>query len=136
MSSNVRHIRLETMTDNNAVQQVLPILFRKIVRLLIGTVSFPVVAELLKSIYVEEATRKLKKSDTKPTKTTPHRKKLKNSQTRLTIAVKRRSPHRVPPTTHNRRLDLATGDWEPATLPVDASVRSRAAALNPQPGSG
>ena len=68
MSSNPHHIRHETMTENNAVRQVLPLLFRKIVRLLIGTISFPVLADLLKSIYVDEARRKLENSGSKPTK--------------------------------------------------------------------
>jgi len=67
MSINPDHIRLETMTDNSAVQQMLPLLFRKIVRLLIGTISFPVLADLIKSIYVEEAKRKLKLTGSKPT---------------------------------------------------------------------
>lgn len=56
------------MTDNNAVQQVLPLLFKKIVRLLIGTISFPALSDLLRSIYVEEAKLKLERSGTKPTK--------------------------------------------------------------------
>lgn len=56
------------MTENNAVRQVLPLLFRKIVRLLIGTISFPVLTDSLKTIYVEEAKRKLIKSGSKPTK--------------------------------------------------------------------
>jgi len=68
MSSNPDHIRLEMMTENSAVHQVLPLLFRKIVRLLIGTISFPVLVELLKSLYVEEAEKKLEQSGSKPTK--------------------------------------------------------------------
>ena len=55
------------MTDNSAVQHMLPLLFRKIVRLLIGTISFPILADLIKSIYVEEARRKLKLTGSKPT---------------------------------------------------------------------
>ena len=68
MSSNPDNIRLEMMTENSAVHQVLPILFRKIVRLLIGTISYPVLVELLKSLYVEEAEKKLTRSGSKPTK--------------------------------------------------------------------
>jgi len=68
MSSNPDNIRLEMMTENSAVHQVLPLLFRKIVRLLVGTISFPVLADLLKSLYVEEAERKLELSGSKPTK--------------------------------------------------------------------
>ena len=67
MSSNPDHIRLEMMTENSAVHQVLPLLFRKIVRLLVGTISFPVLLDLLKSLYVEEAGRKLEQSGSKPT---------------------------------------------------------------------
>jgi hypothetical protein len=68
MSINPDNIRLEMMTENSAIHQVLPLLFRKIVRLLVGTISFPVLAELLKSLYVEEAERKLEQSGSKPTK--------------------------------------------------------------------
>jgi len=68
MSSNPDNIRLEMMTENSAVHQVLPLLFRKIVRLLIGTISYPVLVELLKSLYVEEAEKKLIRSGSKPTK--------------------------------------------------------------------
>jgi hypothetical protein len=68
MSSIPQHIRHEMMTENSAVHQVLPLLFRKIVRLLIGTISYPVLVDLLKSLYVEEAERKLERSDSKPTK--------------------------------------------------------------------
>ena len=68
MSSNPDHIRIGMMTENSAVHQVLPLLFRKIVRLLVGTISFPVLAELLKSLYIDEAERKLERSGSKPTK--------------------------------------------------------------------
>ena len=68
MSSNPDHIRIEMMTENSAVHQVLPLLFRKIVRLLVGTISFPVLVDLLKSLYVEEAERKLERGGSKPTK--------------------------------------------------------------------
>ena len=68
MSSNPDHIRIEMMTEYSAVHQVLPLLFRKIVRLLVGTISFPILADLLKSLYVEEAERKLEQSGSKPTK--------------------------------------------------------------------
>jgi len=68
MSSNLNQFRQEIMNENNAVHQVLPILLRKVVRLLIGTISFPALAEMLKSIYVEEAKRKLTRTNSKPTK--------------------------------------------------------------------
>ena len=68
MSASPQLIRHEMMTENNAVLQVLPLLLRKIVRLLIGTISFPILADLLRSMYVEEAKRKLEKSGSRPTK--------------------------------------------------------------------
>ena len=48
----------------NAVGLVL----RRIVRLMIGTVSFPALVEILKTIYVEEAEKKIKRTGSKPTK--------------------------------------------------------------------
>jgi hypothetical protein len=56
------------MVENNSIYQILPTVFRKIVRLIIGSVSFPVVADMLKSIFVEEAKRKLELGGSRPTK--------------------------------------------------------------------
>jgi hypothetical protein len=47
---------------------VLPLLLRKIVRLLIGTISFPALVEMIRSIYVEEGIKKLESGGSKPTK--------------------------------------------------------------------
>ena len=43
-------------------------MFRKVVRLVIGSVSLPAIYEILKSIYVEEAEKKLQREGSKPTK--------------------------------------------------------------------
>jgi hypothetical protein len=43
-------------------------MFRKVVRLVIGSVSLPAIYDILKSIYVEEAEKKLLRDGSKPTK--------------------------------------------------------------------
>ena len=55
-------------TDAHSIAEVLPILLRKIVRLLVGTISFPALVDILKAIYVEEGHNKLERAGTKPTK--------------------------------------------------------------------
>jgi hypothetical protein len=54
--------------DAKSIADVLPLLLKKIVRLLVGTISFPALVDMLRSIYVEEGKRKLERSNSKPTK--------------------------------------------------------------------
>ncbi len=54
--------------EAKAIAKVLPLVLRRIVRLIIGTIPFPAIAEMLKSIYVEQAQKKLMKEGTNPTK--------------------------------------------------------------------
>lgn len=54
--------------DARSVTSLLSRVFRKVVRLVIGTISFPTLMDILKAIYVEEAQRKLSREGTKPTK--------------------------------------------------------------------
>ena len=54
--------------DSKSITHVLSRVFRKVVRLLIGTVSLPALVDILKSIYVEEAQKKLVREGAKPTK--------------------------------------------------------------------
>ena len=68
MPGNSAQNQQGALVDSSSIHQVLPAVFRKIVRLVIGTVSFPVLTEMLKSIYVEEAKRKLEQSGSKSTK--------------------------------------------------------------------
>lgn len=51
-----------------SITEVIPHLLRTIVRLLVGTISYPVLTEILKAIYVEEGEKKLIRSGSKPTK--------------------------------------------------------------------
>ena len=54
--------------DAKSITYILSRVFRKVVRLVIGTVSLPALTDILKAIYVEEAQRKLSREGTKPTK--------------------------------------------------------------------
>jgi len=54
--------------SGSPVSDALRLVLRRIVRLLVGSVSFPALLEILKKIYVEEAERKLAREGTRPTK--------------------------------------------------------------------
>jgi len=55
-------------TEALSITEVIPYLLRTIVRLLVGTISYPVLIEILKAIYVEEGEKKLIRTGSKPTK--------------------------------------------------------------------
>jgi hypothetical protein len=54
--------------DAKSITHFLSQVFRKVVRLVIGTVSLPALYDILKTIYVEEAQKKLDRDGAKPTK--------------------------------------------------------------------
>ena len=54
--------------DAKSITYILSRVFLKVVRLVIGTISFPALTDILKAIYVEEAKKKLSREGTKPTK--------------------------------------------------------------------
>jgi hypothetical protein len=54
--------------DAKSITLYLGRVFRKLVRLVIGTVSLPALTDILKAIYVEEAQKKLEREGSKPTK--------------------------------------------------------------------
>jgi len=54
--------------DATSITYFLSRVFRKVVRLVIGTVSLPALVDILKAIYVEEAQKKLVREGSKPTK--------------------------------------------------------------------
>jgi len=68
MSSSPRHDDVDTPVDAKAITEVIPLVLRKIVRLLVGTVSYPALVEILKSVYVEEGREKLLRSGSRPTR--------------------------------------------------------------------
>ncbi len=54
--------------DAKSIAKILPLVLRRIVRLVVGTISFPAIVDMLRSVYVEEAQKKLFLEGTKPTK--------------------------------------------------------------------
>ena len=68
MSGSALKKGIDPQVDSNAITEVLPLVLHKIARLLVGTISFPALVEMLKSIYVEEGKKKLERSGSKPTK--------------------------------------------------------------------
>jgi hypothetical protein len=68
MSGSPIENRITLPVDAKSIAEVLPLLLRKIVRLLVGTISFPALVEMLRSVYVEEGQKKLERSGSKPTK--------------------------------------------------------------------
>jgi hypothetical protein len=60
------HVRLPD--DARTVTYFLSRVFRKVVRLVIGSVSLPALVDILKAIYVDEAEKKLIREGSKPTK--------------------------------------------------------------------
>jgi hypothetical protein len=59
---------LNQQDDAKSITHFLSRVFRKVVRLVIGTVSLPALNDILKAIYVEEAQKKLIREGSKPTK--------------------------------------------------------------------
>ena len=54
--------------DSSSITDAVRLVLRRIVRLLVGTVSFPALQEILRKIYVEEAEKKLVRDGSRPTK--------------------------------------------------------------------
>jgi hypothetical protein len=54
--------------EAKSIAKALPLVLRRMVRLVIGTISFPAIVEMLRTVYVEEAQKKLIKDGTNPTK--------------------------------------------------------------------
>jgi len=59
---------LNQQDDATSITHFLSRVFRRVVRLVIGTVSLPALYDILKAIYVEEAQKKLERDGSKPTK--------------------------------------------------------------------
>jgi len=54
--------------EAKSIAKALPLVLRRMVRLIVGTISFPAIVEMLRTVYVEEAQKKLVKDGTTPTK--------------------------------------------------------------------
>lgn len=68
MSSNLRMNEASTPSDSASITNAVGLVLRRIVRLMVGTVSFPALMEIMKSLYVEEAEKKIIRTGSKPTK--------------------------------------------------------------------
>jgi len=53
--------------DSASVTNAVGLVLRRIVRLMVGTVSFPALIDILKTLYIEEAEKQIKRSGGKPT---------------------------------------------------------------------
>ncbi len=60
--------KVNQQDDAKSITHFLSRVFRKVVRLVIGSVSLPALIDILKAIYVEEAQKKLLREGSKPTK--------------------------------------------------------------------
>ena len=67
MAISPRNENIDMPVDAKAITEVIPLVLSKIVRLLVGTVSYPALVEILKSVYVEEGKKKLLRSGSRPT---------------------------------------------------------------------
>ena len=54
--------------EAKSIAKILPLVLRRLVRLIVGTISYPAIIDMLKTVYVEEANKKLIKDGTNPTK--------------------------------------------------------------------
>jgi len=54
--------------DSASLTNAVGLVLRRIVRLLVGTISFPALIEIMKTLYVEEAEKKIIRTGSKPTK--------------------------------------------------------------------
>jgi hypothetical protein len=54
--------------EAKSIAKALPLVLRRMVRLIVGTISYPAIVDMLRTVYVEEAQRKLIKDGTNPTK--------------------------------------------------------------------
>ena len=67
MASNLLMNDASASSDSASITNAVGLVLRRIVRLLVGTVSFPALVEILKTLYVEEAEKKINRSGSKPT---------------------------------------------------------------------
>jgi hypothetical protein len=68
MPGEIMQDNVNLQDDAKSITHFLSRVFRKVVRLVIGSVSLPALTEILKAIYVEEAQKKLTREGSKPTK--------------------------------------------------------------------
>ena len=134
MPSAVMQNKVDQQDDTKSISRFLSRVFRRVVRLVIGSVSLPALIEILKAIYVEEAEKKLIREGSKPTKSAIAL--ITGLDTRVVSALMAKSldstiqNQSVNP--ENALIDMWTGDpyfldpetGEPARLPIVGRGRS------------
>lgn len=68
MSGNPLQASGTSAMESSSITDAVRLILRRVVRLLVGTVSYPALQEILRKIYVEEAEKKLVRDGAKPTK--------------------------------------------------------------------
>jgi len=129
MQNNVDH-----QNDAKTITHFLSRVFRKVVRLVIGSVSVPALTEILKAIYVEEAQKKLIREGSKPTKSAIAL--ITGLDTRVVTSVLAQNLDATlrtqDVTPENRLIDMWAGDpffqdpetGSPAALPISGRGRT------------
>ena len=134
MPGVVMNNNLNQQDDAKSITHFLSRVFRKVVRLVIGTVSLPALTDILKAIYVEEAQKKLEREGSKPTKSAIAL--MTGLDTRVVSALMAQNPEEaiqiqnVNP--ENALIDMWSSDpffqdpetGEPAALPISGRGRT------------
>lgn len=68
MSINIGANNSASEHNSASLTDAVSLVFKRIVRLMVGSVTFPALMEILKTTYVQEAEKKLQRSGVKPTK--------------------------------------------------------------------
>jgi len=68
MSGKTNQSNVDVIIDAKSISEVVPFVLRKIVRLPVGTISYPALVEILRSVYVEEGQKKLIRNGSRPTR--------------------------------------------------------------------
>ena len=120
--------------DTQSLTDVMSRVVRNVVRLVIGTISFPAFVDILRRVYVEEAEKKLKRDGQRPTKSALAL--LTGLDTRVVSAVQResksedQSKQNVIPESAliemwaKDPLFQNPEDGEPAVLPIEGKGRT------------
>lgn len=134
MSGNMITNQAPSANASVSITDAVSLVFKRIVRLMVGSVSFPALMEILKHTYVEEAEKKIIRSGAKPTKSAIAL--LTGLDTRVVSTVINKGcnldlePKSI--CSENALLDMWANDTffsnknsnEPLTLPIEGRGRS------------
>jgi len=67
MASTLQMNDASTPSNSASITNAVGLVLRRIVRLMVGTISFPALVEILRTLYVEEAEKQIIQSGSKPT---------------------------------------------------------------------